>query len=549
MTIKMTTVPSKKLSQSITAAATSFKLNDIEGWDGVDLAASDFGTQAWAVFRNDANTAMEIMEIDPSTIASASITILYRGLKFDGTQTTEVSANKLVWVANETIVELGTTVPQLLDALAAQVGDETINGVKTFVSSPIVPTPGSATQAANKSYVDGVAIAGGADASTTVKGLSKMSTAPASATEPISVGDNDTRVPSQDENNALVGTSGTPSSSNKYVTNDDVHATGGASKIVRGGSDSKIANSWINYKYGGTGADGALAITTGTTTIDASGALVVVKNYTSISITGDAKLTISNKHANGTILILKSQGNVTITSSDVKCIDMSGMGGSGGAAASGAANGNVGSQGTGILDIANHYGDGGTTTTGAGGVILSYKSIYTQESYSYYMRKSVNLACGSGGGSGRSESGGTSGAGGAGGGVLIVECGGTLNFTGTVSVAGLVGGTGLTASGCAGGGGGGSGMCLITYNAQSAITGTISSVGGVGGIGYDGATGHRGGGGGGSYGGAGGTGGDAQTGGGGAGGAGAGGNGGAAGTGGTAGTTLNGLLIANTEFF
>jgi len=38
-------------------------------------------------------------------------------------------------------------------------GDQTIAGVKTFTSSPIVPTPSAATEAANKSYVD-AAIAG-----------------------------------------------------------------------------------------------------------------------------------------------------------------------------------------------------------------------------------------------------------------------------------------------------------------------------------------------------------------------------------------------------
>lgn len=57
-----------------------------------------------------------------------------------------------------------------------------------------------------------------ADASTTTKGITKMSVAPASATNPISVGDNDPRVPSQAENDALVGNFGTPGSSNRYVT-------------------------------------------------------------------------------------------------------------------------------------------------------------------------------------------------------------------------------------------------------------------------------------------------------------------------------------------
>lgn len=44
---------------------------------------------------------------------------------------------------------------------------ETIAGVKTFSSSPIVPTPTTSTQAANKSYVDGVAGAGGVALGTT----------------------------------------------------------------------------------------------------------------------------------------------------------------------------------------------------------------------------------------------------------------------------------------------------------------------------------------------------------------------------------------------
>lgn len=61
-----------------------------------------------------------------------------------------------------------------------------------------------------------------ADSSTTVKGLVKMSTAPASATEPIAVGDNDARIPTTGENDALAGgsTFGTPSSTNKFITQD-----------------------------------------------------------------------------------------------------------------------------------------------------------------------------------------------------------------------------------------------------------------------------------------------------------------------------------------
>ena len=63
------------------------------------------------------------------------------------------------------------------------------------------------------------------DASTSVKGITKLATAPATASNPVAVGDNDPRLPSQDENDALVGTSGAASSSNKYVTNADTRNT------------------------------------------------------------------------------------------------------------------------------------------------------------------------------------------------------------------------------------------------------------------------------------------------------------------------------------
>lgn len=94
-------------------------------------------------------------------------------------------------------------------------------------------TAGDTYKFATVDYVNSVAIAGGADASTSVKGITKLSTAPASATNPIAVGDNDPRLPTSDEKDALVGTSGTPSSSNKYVTSDDVSSAGASGKIVR----------------------------------------------------------------------------------------------------------------------------------------------------------------------------------------------------------------------------------------------------------------------------------------------------------------------------
>jgi hypothetical protein len=88
------------------------------------------------------------------------------------------------------------------------------------------------------------------DATSSVKGFVTLSTAPASATAPIAVGDNDARIPTTGENDALAGTSGTPSSTNKYVTNDDTGETGNAKVIrtkVTGVLDSAIIPTLTTY--------------------------------------------------------------------------------------------------------------------------------------------------------------------------------------------------------------------------------------------------------------------------------------------------------------
>lgn len=48
-----------------------------------------------------------------------------------------------------------------LDGKVDSAGDETINGIKTFAASPIVPTPTTSSQAATKQYVDDNAGTGG----------------------------------------------------------------------------------------------------------------------------------------------------------------------------------------------------------------------------------------------------------------------------------------------------------------------------------------------------------------------------------------------------
>ena len=53
-------------------------------------------------------------------------------------------------------------------------GDETVDGIKTFVVSPQIPDPTADGQATSKSYVDSVVAAGAADATTTSKGVIRL---------------------------------------------------------------------------------------------------------------------------------------------------------------------------------------------------------------------------------------------------------------------------------------------------------------------------------------------------------------------------------------
>ncbi len=248
------------------------------------------------------------------------------------------------------------------------------------------------------------------------------------------------------------------------------------------------------FAFGGNGSDGALSITSGTTTISLANATYFEKNYSSISITGTGKLAFSNPNTAGTVIVLKSQGNVTLTSSTAPMIDASGMGAAGGTSIS-AANtvGNVGTSANFIFGSDVSRGGVGATNTSAstGGAVYTSKNIYYLTAAHVYRKWGFWITPGSGGGGGSTGSAGVaSGAGGAGGAGLVIECGGAWNFTTAlgISVAGAVGGSGTTAgsgatSGPGGGGGGAGGMLIILYNSLTSNSGTINITGGNGGTG------------------------------------------------------------------
>ena len=559
--IKPISVPSKRLTSSITASSSTIQLDNIEGWDGNDLTASDFGSVAYAVLRNEANTLLELIEIDPTTIASSSITVNKRGLKFTGDLTTEVTANKLSWVKNATIVELGSNPPQLLKHYVDTIAAQTISGIKTFSVLPATTAgnPVADNDLARKAYVDSVVagsfpadrlVVAGTAGETVADGellyfdetdnewkLADASTAATSenvllgiaqgagtngnaitngvllkglddAQSGMTIGDvmylSDTagdisssagtvevnvgiaksatelyftprflHFLTEDEQDALAGSSGTPSATNKYVTADDVSNAAASGKIVRASGTALPALDGSNLTgiavFGGDGSDGALSIASGTTTLDLSGASIFIKNYTSISITGTGVLAFSNPSNTGTIIILKSQGNVTITSSATRAIDLRSLGSI------------VGSSGDGFFNNSN-YGSGGTGGAGWGPLFSLAKTIFG---------KAIKAVVGAAGADGSGTT-----VGGKGAGALVVECAGAYNFDGgsTVDATGIDGQDGSVNQ--PGGGGGAGGTFVVIYNTLTTDAGTYSLNGGAGGDSTS--TGGTGGGGGGN---------------------------------------------------
>lgn len=99
---------------------------------------------------------------------------------------------------------------------------ETITGTKTFINEITIPTPTASTSAANKGYIDGVAIAGSPNAGTSTKGIVQEAT----TTEIIA--------------GLATGTTGA-----RLYINPSAISTSGASKVVLTKTDGTLDTSLV----------------------------------------------------------------------------------------------------------------------------------------------------------------------------------------------------------------------------------------------------------------------------------------------------------------
>jgi len=92
--------------------------------------------------------------------------------------------------------------------------------------------------------------------------------------------------------------------------------------------------SFMQYNFG-DGSDGDLIISTGTTTINLDNNKVFIRKYRNLKITGNARLTFSNPHDDGTLIVFLVTGDCELTSNASNTIDLRNLGGLGGNATHG----------------------------------------------------------------------------------------------------------------------------------------------------------------------------------------------------------------------
>lgn len=222
----------------VVIGATSVTLTSLTDIYGNVLTMSDFGALGYLTLEPDTNNAEGATFTGVTANANGTYTLT--GVKTVLAKSPYTQTSGLVRNHSGGTKVVVTDNVAFWNTFTNKENNETINGVWTFPGATLsrvsVASDADVTTVTNLvtyGQLQRTAIAGGTPGSTLVIGYVRVSVDPVSAASPISVGDNDGRVPTQGENDALVGTAGTPSSSNKYVTNQDTGATAVIGAVAR----------------------------------------------------------------------------------------------------------------------------------------------------------------------------------------------------------------------------------------------------------------------------------------------------------------------------
>ncbi len=242
----------------VSIGATSLTLSSFRTIDGVDLVIADFGGLGYMTLEpgsRDREEQISFTGITQNTNGTATLT----GIK---------------------TVLFTTPFTETSGILKSHPG-----GVITVVTNT------SGFYNAIKTYIDTALSAGAVPATTTVNGIGHVSVAPVDAANPIFVGDNDPRMPTQAQKNAMASTT-TPSATNKYITQSDLQK---AAEIYA--ADAQANDTYaispspaiVAYATGMTFRVKINTANTGAATLNVStvGAVSIKKNYNVDLATGD----------------------------------------------------------------------------------------------------------------------------------------------------------------------------------------------------------------------------------------------------------------------
>lgn len=523
---------------------TSLVISSFKTIDGTDLTMTDFGTKGYGTIEPNVGTQEEQFSFTGVT-QNANGTATLTGVSTVSfvspyTETSGLAKSH----AGGVNMDISNT-SGYYNTFANKYNDETINNIWTFPSTEADRPRGNADTdtAVLAAYVTfgqlgRTSFAGTVNASTVQKGIVQIATGAQLAAGtgtgstgavivPAASSFTNTSSGAGDVNKvAVLGASGEIAQGflNTDRTIGAIYSfTAARAQITTDASanNDAVRNSYLNSKMFGNGSDGALSISSGTTTLNTASKYVY--NYTSVSITGTGVLATGANLQNKTLVIL-CQGDLTITSSTVPCVDLRGMGGTNGTggahgvagaagtagvagatrmtqtASGGGGGDNVGSKGGGGGGGGAGWGNAGAAGNAPAAGTIAGGTGSSSEVYDSSMTIDRILAIthigggGAGGGGGANGAGtGTDGAnGGKGGGSIVFIVGGNINITGTLNASGANGsqatnGAGGGSDGGSGGGGGGGSICIFYGGSVTANTGTYTVSGGTGGAASSGA--------------------------------------------------------------
>lgn len=203
----------------VTLSATSVTVASLTTPDGTLITMTDFGTLGNGVFEPETSREenFSFTGITQNVDGSATFTGVTRGLKFVDPYDQDLDLR--VAHAGATTVRISNTAPFYKD-FANKGNNETISQIWTFDTgaTPIITdAPVGQTDAANKDYVDNVAVAGAPNGSTLVKGIYQSATVAEQGTATATGSTGARLVP---ENANLVKTSSGAGDENKIAVLD-----------------------------------------------------------------------------------------------------------------------------------------------------------------------------------------------------------------------------------------------------------------------------------------------------------------------------------------